>query len=120
MVLQYFTEENATDAVLARLANCSNPRLREVMESVSRHLLEVVREVEPTSAEWLQAIQFLTETGQMCDANRQEWILLSDVFGVLMLVDALNHRKPDGALYDRCGWPLLVSHCHAPQLSHSR
>lgn len=97
MVLQYFTEENANEAVLARLVNCSNPRLREVMESVTRHLLEVVREVEPTSAEWLQAIQFLTETGQMCDANRQEWILLSDVLGVSMLVDALNHRKPDGA-----------------------
>ena len=97
MVLQYFTEENANEAVLARLVNCSNPRLREVMESVTRHLLEVVREVEPASAEWLQAIQFLTETGQMCDANRQEWILLSDVLGVSMLVDALNHRKPDGA-----------------------
>ena len=61
MVLQYFTEENANDAVLARLANCSNPRLREVMESVTRHLLEVVREVKPTPAEWFQAIQFLAE-----------------------------------------------------------
>ncbi|MBT6441701.1 MAG: intradiol ring-cleavage dioxygenase [Alphaproteobacteria bacterium] len=97
MVLQYFTEENANDAVLARLANCSNPRLREVMESVTRHLLEVVREVKPTPAEWFQAIQFLTETGQMCDDNRQEWILLSDILGVSMLVDAQNHRKPDGA-----------------------
>lgn len=95
--MQYFTEENATDAALARLTNCADPRLREVMESVTRHLLEVVREVEPTPAEWFRAIQFLTEAGQMCDDKRQEWILLSDILGVSMLVDALNHRKPDGA-----------------------
>ena len=39
----------------------------------------------------------LTATGQMCDDQRQEFILLSDVLGVTMLVDAINHRKASAA-----------------------
>ena len=51
-----------------------------------------MREIEPTQAEWATAIDFLTRTGQMCDDKRQEFILMSDVLGVSMLVDAINHR----------------------------
>ena len=36
---------------------------------------------------------FLTNTGQKCDDRRQEFILLSDVLGVSMLLDAINNRK---------------------------
>ena len=52
-----------------------------------------MREVGPTSEEWLTGIQFLTAVGQKCDDKRQEFILLSDSLGVSMLVDLLNHRK---------------------------
>jgi hydroxyquinol 1,2-dioxygenase len=38
-------------------------------------------------------MEFLAATGRMCDSRRQEFILLSDVLGVTMLVDAVNHRK---------------------------
>jgi protocatechuate 3,4-dioxygenase beta subunit len=63
------------------------------MTCVVRHLHAVVREVEPTPEEWMSAIRFLTETGQICDDRRQEYILLSDTLGVSMLVDAINHRS---------------------------
>lgn len=92
-----FNEHTATDAVLAKLENCADPRLKQVMTSVITHLHAVVREVEPTPAEWMTAIQFLTETGKQSTDSRQEYILLSDTLGVSMLVDAINHRKPDGA-----------------------
>jgi hydroxyquinol 1,2-dioxygenase len=92
-----FTEETATDAVLASFAGTPDPRLRQVLESLVRHLHGFVREVEPTFAEWERAIAFLTATGQMSDDKRQEFILLSDVLGVTMLVDAINHRKPGQA-----------------------
>jgi hypothetical protein len=39
----------------------------------------------------MAAIEFLTRTGQTCTPLRQEFILLSDVFGVSALVDALNN-----------------------------
>jgi catechol 1,2-dioxygenase len=61
------------------------------------HLHDFVRDVEPTHQEWQQAIDFLTTTGHKSDDVRQEFILLSDVLGVSMLVDAINNRKPQGA-----------------------
>jgi len=53
--------------------------------------------VKLTEAEWFGAIEFLTATGQQCDDARQEFILLSDTLGVSMVVDLINHRKPEGA-----------------------
>jgi protocatechuate 3,4-dioxygenase beta subunit len=91
------TEEQITQNVLASMANAPNARLKQVMTSLITHLHAFVREVELTEEEWIKGIQFLTRTGQMCDDKRQEFILLSDVLGVSMLVDAINHRLPDGA-----------------------
>jgi protocatechuate 3,4-dioxygenase beta subunit len=92
-----FSEATATDAVVESFAATPDGRLREVMESLTRHLHGFVREVEPTQAEWEAAIGFLTRVGHLCDERRQEFILLSDVMGVSMLVDAINNRRPVGA-----------------------
>jgi|SRR5476651_2132784 len=91
--MRNLTEGNLTDAVLAQTEGCKNERTRRAIESVIRHLHAIVREVQPTPVEWLAAIQFLTDTGKMCDENRQEFILLSDTLGVSMLVDAINNRR---------------------------
>ena len=90
-----FNEDNATAAVLERMSGCNDPRLIQIMTSMITHLHAVVREVEPTTDEWAAAIEFLTETGRI--DQRQEFILLSDILGVSMLVDVINHRKPSGA-----------------------
>lgn len=93
----FFTEENSADVVTARNANAKDERFREVMNVITRHLHAAVKEIEPTSEEWMGAIQFLTDTGHMSDEWRQEFIMLSDVLGVSMLVDAINTRRPKGA-----------------------
>ena len=90
-------EFTMTEAVVERFAGTPDPRLRVLVQSLVRHLHAFVRETEPTFDEWQAAIDYLTRTGQMCTATRQEFILLSDVLGVSMLVDAINHRQPDGA-----------------------
>jgi hydroxyquinol 1,2-dioxygenase len=92
-----FNEETATGAVVASFEGAADPRLREILGSLVRHLHGFVREVEPTFEEWERAIGFLTATGQKCDDTRQEFILLSDVLGVTMLVDAINHRTASAA-----------------------
>jgi protocatechuate 3,4-dioxygenase beta subunit len=92
-----FSEERSADAVIDRLDQCKDPRFAQVMEAAIRHLHAFVREVEPTMEEWAAAIRFLTETGQMCDDTRQEWILASDTLGVSMLVETLNNRAADGS-----------------------
>jgi catechol 1,2-dioxygenase len=85
-----FTVENAADAVIESFAGTPDERLRTVLTSLVRHLHGFVRDVEPTIAEWEQAIDFLTATGHKCSDVRQEFILLSDVLGVSMLVETLN------------------------------
>lgn len=85
-----FTPRSATDAVTASFAGTPDPRLRQIMTSLTRHLHDFVRDVRPTPEEWRQAIDFLTATGQACTGTRQEFILLSDILGVSMLVEAIN------------------------------
>jgi protocatechuate 3,4-dioxygenase beta subunit len=91
------TEDDITAEVLRRIESTPEPRLRRIMLALVRHLHAFVKEVDLTEAEWFQGIQFLTDTGHMCNDIRQEFILLSDTLGVSMVVDLLNHRKPEGA-----------------------
>ena len=110
----YFTEETSADVVIARNAKATDPRLAQVVAAITRHLHAAIKEIEPTTDEWMAAIQFLTRTGHMCTDWRQEFILLSDVLGVSMLVDAINNRKPTGATESTVLGPFHVA--DAPEL----
>ena len=89
--MRNISEENLTEIVLDR-TNTEDARMNEILTKLITHVHAFIRDAEPTEGEWFEAIQFLTRTGQMCDDKRQEFILLSDVLGVSMLVDAINHR----------------------------
>src|SRR5437763_8754905 len=91
------TEDDITAEVLARFSGTADPRLRQIMLSLINHLHAFVKEVQLSEAEWFQAIEILTEAGKMCSDKRQEFILFSDTLGVSMVVDLLDHRKPEGA-----------------------
>ncbi|HVH28581.1 MAG TPA: dioxygenase [Vicinamibacterales bacterium] len=91
------TEHNITSLATERYSVTPDPRLREVITSLVKHLHGFIRDVEPTEAEWMTGIDFLTRVGKMCDDKRQEFILMSDVLGVSILVDSINHRLPDKA-----------------------
>ncbi len=106
--MRNLTEANLTDAVLGKLEGAIDPRFKQIMTSLIKHLHAFVREVELTEEEWFTGIQFLTATGQKCDGKRQEYILLSDTLGVSMLVDAINHRKPSGATESTVLGPFYV------------
>jgi catechol 1,2-dioxygenase len=110
----YFTEENSIEVVTRRNAGADSERLKQVMEVVTRKLHEAVKELEPTQDEWMEAILFLARTGHMCTDWRQEFILLSDILGVSMLVDAINNRKPSGASESTVLGPFHVA--DAPEL----
>jgi hydroxyquinol 1,2-dioxygenase len=112
--MRNFDETSITQAVLDRVAHAKDARARQVSEALVRHLHAFVREIEPSFEEWEAGIQFLTRTGAMCDANRQEFILLSDTLGVSMLIDAINHRLPDGATETTVLGPFFVA--AAPEL----
>lgn len=105
-------EQDLTQAVLTTI-KADNPRLQELVSSLIKHLHAFIREVELTEEEWFKGIDFLTRTGQMCDDRRQEFILLSDILGVSMLVDAINHRNMEGATESTVTGPF---HARAPEM----
>ncbi|MFV0245528.1 MAG: dioxygenase [Qingshengfaniella sp.] len=107
--MSYFTEDRSSDVVNARMGAGVDGRLAEVMGALVRHLHAFAKEVELTQAEWELAIDFLTRTGQICSSERQEFILLSDVLGFSMLVDAINNRRPAGATENTVFGPFHVA-----------
>jgi hydroxyquinol 1,2-dioxygenase len=84
-------------AVIDRMSDCPDERLKQVMSSLVRHAHAFVQDVQLTPDEWMAAIQFLTATGKMCDDKRQEFILLSDTLGISMLVVAIEQAKAAAA-----------------------
>jgi protocatechuate 3,4-dioxygenase beta subunit len=84
-------EQAVTDEVVARFDGTPSPRLREVLQSLVRHLHAFARDVRLTPSEWEAGIDFLTRVGHITDEQRQEFILLSDVLGLSMLTVGINH-----------------------------
>jgi len=95
--MRQFNEDNLTEAVVSRLKKTKNPRLKEIMQSAVKHLHAFAREVKLTEEEWFEGIKFLTAVGQKCDDKRQEFILLSDILGLSMMIVSLNHKTVPGA-----------------------
>jgi protocatechuate 3,4-dioxygenase beta subunit len=95
--MRQFNEDTLTAAVVARLKDAKDKRFREIMTSAVKHLHAFAREVHLTEEEWFEGIKFLTAVGQKCDDKRQEFILLSDILGLSMMVCALNHKTAPGA-----------------------
>lgn len=91
------SDEQLTEEVISRFEDSVSPRFKKVMQSLVKHLHAFISEVELTEEEWSQGIDFLTRTGHITDDERQEFILLSDVLGVSMLVVGINHRHVEGA-----------------------
>ena len=91
------TEDNITDLAEERWATAHDPRTRELLTALVRHLHAFAREVRLTEAEWMAAIQWLKATGQISDEKREEFILTSDVLGLSMLVVQMNNAFDEQA-----------------------
>lgn len=104
----YFSEETSVETVNGRIGPGHDPRVAEVLTSLVKHLHAFAKEVHLTQAEWDIGIDFLTKTGQICSGERQEFILLSDILGFSMLVDAMNNRRPIGATENTVFGPFHV------------
>jgi hydroxyquinol 1,2-dioxygenase len=102
------TRGDITAKVLASFDRCPDPRLRELMQSLVRHLHDFAGEVSLTEEEWRTMIGTLTATGHITDERRQEFILWSDALGLSMLVDALAHELPAGATESTVLGPFYV------------
>ncbi|MFC4068585.1 intradiol ring-cleavage dioxygenase [Actinoplanes subglobosus] len=109
-------ERQLTDRVVASFDDTPDPRLKEVMQALTRHLHAFVREVRLTESEWQRAIAFLTATGHATDDRRQEFILLSDVLGASMQTVTVNNRADADATEATVFGPFFVE--GSPRIEH--
>jgi len=89
-------QDKLTQDVLAAFAGTPDPRLRELMTALVKHIHAFAREVELTPDEWLGGMKFLDAVGQISTARRPEFILLSDTLGLSMMVVALQQARASG------------------------
>lgn len=96
------TEATITKEVQSTFDGCPDRRTRELFVELVRHLHDFARETRLTGDEWFTAMDFLARVGRVTTPTRQEFVLLSDVLGVSVLVDLINeHHGPhatDGTL----------------------
>jgi hydroxyquinol 1,2-dioxygenase len=107
-------EDDLTDTVLASFRDTPDPRLKEVMQSLVRHLHGFIRDVRLTEAEWQQAVDFLAAAGHITTDRRQEFVLLSDVLGASMQTINVNHEAAGSATEATVVGPFFVE--GAPQI----
>ena len=109
-----YNEQTLMEAVIKRVGATPDPRLRQIMTGLVKHLHGFVRDVRPSWEELLAGLQFLTAVGQKSDDKRQEFMLLSDALGVSMLVDLINYGKDNNATESTLLGPAFVE--DAPEL----
>ncbi|MDQ0851857.1 hydroxyquinol 1,2-dioxygenase [Arthrobacter sp. B3I9] len=113
---QEAVEQQLVDAVVASFDNTEDPRLRQLMQALTKHLHAFIREVRLTDDEWNSAIRFLAEAGHITDDQRQEFILLSDVLGASMQTIAVNNQAYRGATESTVFGPFFVE--DAPEIAN--
>ncbi|WP_170608553.1 dioxygenase [Ruegeria arenilitoris] len=101
------TKDNITDVFMGYLSKDTDPRIREIMGSLVKHLHDFARETNLTHEEWRAGIAFLEGCAAVETEDRHEFVLASDVLGLSSLVDML-HSSPDATSSSVLG-PFHVS-----------
>jgi len=111
---QQAVEQQLVDTVIASFEKTEDPRLKFLMQSLTKHLHNFIREVRLTEDEWNKGIEFLTAAGHITDDKRQEFILLSDVLGASMQTIAVNNEAVGNATEATVFGPFFVN--DAPEI----
>ncbi|WP_018237595.1 intradiol ring-cleavage dioxygenase [Ensifer sp. BR816] len=85
------TESDLTPAVLAVMNRTEDPRLREILVAMVKHLHAFVREVRLTEVEFREATAILNEIGKLHTDYHNEFVLMAGSLGVSSLVCLLNN-----------------------------
>jgi hydroxyquinol 1,2-dioxygenase len=91
-----YNQARLTQDVVDAFASTPEPRLRELMTALVKHIHAFAREVDLTPDEWMAGLKFLNATGQMSTDKRPEFILLSDTLGLSMMVVSLAQARASG------------------------
>ena len=91
------TAAEISQAALRSFDLTPDPRTKELLQAAAKHLHSFATEVNLTTNELIKLAKILTAAGQISDASRHEFLLMSDVMGLTMVVDYTTNEKPVGA-----------------------
>jgi protocatechuate 3,4-dioxygenase beta subunit len=91
------TAADITEAALRSFDRTSSPRAKLLLQAAVKHLHAFATETNLTTNELIRLAEILTAAGQISDASRHEFLLMSDVMGLTMVVDYNTNKKPAGA-----------------------
>ena len=89
MIIQ--NQDDVTTDALAVMQRTEDPRLREIMTSLVKHLHAFAREVRLTEAEFREAAAILNEMGQLTSDTHNETVLMAGSLGISSLVCLINN-----------------------------
>jgi catechol 1,2-dioxygenase len=84
-------QQQVTPAVLEAIARSPDPRFREIMSALVRHLHDFVREAKLTEREFERAIGYVVALGQHTTDSHNEAVLMSGSLGLSTLICLLNN-----------------------------
>lgn len=91
------TAADITGAALRSFDHTPNPRAKTLLQAAVKHLHAFATETNLTTNELIKLAEIFTAAGQISDASRHEFLLMSDIMGLTMVVDYNTNQKPDGA-----------------------
>jgi hydroxyquinol 1,2-dioxygenase len=103
------TEQTLTAAVQQTFDESSDERFRQVFSCLVQHLHDFAREVRLTGDEWFTAMDFLERVGKISTPTRQEFVLLSDILGLSMLLDKINQHAESSTTDSALLGPFYVA-----------
>ncbi|ARQ01456.1 dioxygenase [Pseudorhodoplanes sinuspersici] len=84
-------QNEVTVAVLEAMEKTPDPRLREIVTLMIKHLHGFIREARLSEEEFQQACNFIVRIGQKSNASHNEAVLMAGSLGVSSLVCLLNN-----------------------------
>ncbi len=84
-------QTDVTKAVLSEVERAPNPRTREILSALVRHLHDFAREVKLTEKELREGCAFVVELGKHTNETHNEAVLMSGSLGLSNLVCLLNN-----------------------------
>jgi protocatechuate 3,4-dioxygenase beta subunit len=84
-------QEDVTGAVVDAFKNTADPRLREILIALVKHLHAFARDVHLTEEEFEKAVQYVVKLGQKTSDTHNEAVLMSGSLGFSTLICLLNN-----------------------------
>ena len=97
-MLRSHSGDSITERALEAYSRIEDPRVREVVVALIRHLHALVKEVRLSEQEWDFAWDFLARIARFTGPDRNEFLVLADVIGLCQLIEVINHERPDSAV----------------------